>query len=32
MTGELTVSIVALNGAETGLMFPATSVASAVMA
>ena len=26
MTGELTVSIVALNGAETGLTFPAMSV------
>ena len=32
MTGELTVSIVALKGAETGLTFPAMSSACAVMA
>ena len=31
MAGELTVSIVALNGADTGLIFPAMSSACAVI-
>jgi hypothetical protein len=32
ITGELTLSIVALKGVERGLTFPARSVACAVMA